>query len=1023
MSFFAGLFGGGKSQATQQAAAAGVNAQTSVAGKPIPLIYGRTRVAPNYIWYGDFQAVQQQSSSSHGGKGGVGGGGGGKGGGGGSGYNYFTSFIGALGEGLLTAVGTAWADKNITTLSGLGLSFFDGAPEQATWGYMTSKHPDQALGYSRIGYIAGSSYPLGTSPQLPNHNFEVYGLLQATAPNGIDADPGQVVTDLLSNPVYGVGFPASRIGNLNVYQAYALASGLWISPYYDSQTTAASMLQDIAKATNSEFVWSSGVLTLVPYGDQAVTANGYTYTPPSSPLYSLTDDDFLPNTSGSGASSMNTDDPVQLVRKRPSDAYNAIKVEWLDRTNSYQPAIVQATDQAMINIYGLRQDAVRTFHMFCDGNAAQLSAQLQLQREQIRNVYSFTVSQKYVLLDPMDIVEITDSNLGIINQWVRILSITENEDLSFSIMAEEYLAGTGSAPLYSFEQGQGFEADYNASPGNSNIPVIFEPTAELSESLEVWLAVSGGSFWGGCDVYISNDGDTYKNAGRISGSNRTGVLTASLPSVMQAVNGQTLDPINVLSVDLSQSNGQLSPASQTDMLSLATLCYVDGEYISYQNATLVSGDMYNVSNLVRGAYDSTISSHMAGSQFARLDNSIFKYAFTPDFIGKTIYIKFVGFNIYGGGQQSIADVLPYAYQIKGTAYSSLLPNIQNLRTSYVAGITQLAWDEVQDFRTVLYEIRQGAAWTGAQVLGRVAHPPFNVQGNGTYWVAAYTQPVPGLQVYSQSPQDVVISGAQIVSNVIASYDEAATGWTGTVSGGAAVVSGTVQTVNNGNILGVTDYLNLPNVLGYGAIASGTYEIPSGHHINIGRVAPCQVIISWTGLGQNITDNILAVNDYLSFSDLLDYASSASVNVYPEIALSQDGTTWGAWQKYSVGSYTAMAFKARMQLQITDLNIKAELSAFVFSVDVPDRDDHYVNQTIASGGTTITFTPDGSATPAPFNGGPQGSPSAPAIQVTVLNAAAGDQVIVSSVSLSSCTIQVKNGGVGVPRTANVLVEGY
>ena len=53
-------------------------------------------------------------------------------------------------------------------------------------------------------------------------------------------------------------------------------------------------MRDIpAKATNSAFVWSSGTLTLVPYGDTDITANGYTYTAPSSPLYDLTDDDFL----------------------------------------------------------------------------------------------------------------------------------------------------------------------------------------------------------------------------------------------------------------------------------------------------------------------------------------------------------------------------------------------------------------------------------------------------------------------------------------------------------------------------------------------------------------------------------------------------------------------------------------------------------------------------------------------------------------------------------------------------------
>src|SRR5262249_14159297 len=146
------------------------------------------------------------------------------------------------------------------------------------------------------------------------------------------------------------------------------------------------------------------------------------YTAPSAPLYDLTDDDFLP---GSDASS---DDPVLMTRKRPSDALNAIKMEVLDRANFYNPAVIEAKDQSLIETFGLRTSSSTQMHMFCDLNAARLSAQLQLQRQQVRNTYRFTLDQRYVLLDPMDIVTITDANLGLNRQWVRITEIAENDD-------------------------------------------------------------------------------------------------------------------------------------------------------------------------------------------------------------------------------------------------------------------------------------------------------------------------------------------------------------------------------------------------------------------------------------------------------------------------------------------------------------------------------------------------------------------------------------------------------------------
>lgn len=1015
---------GSKSQASQTAAVSGLQLQSSAYGKAVPIVYGTTRIAPNLIWYGNFTATPQGSSG--GGKGGAAGSGG-KSGNSGTTYTYQTAVAFGLSEGPINGIGTVFVSNSTTTIAALGLSEFAGTYGQAVWGYLATAFPEQAVPYSGIAYLATPSYQLGSNAELPNNNFEVQGIFATSLSSlGVeDADPSLVVADLLSNPNYGAGFPLTRIGDLSVYQAYCIANGLWISPGYTTQAQASSVLDDIATATNSAFVWSSGVLTLVPYGDEAITANGYTYTPPATPIYDLGEDDFMDNSNAtpSSASTGEGHDPVLLTRQRPSDAINSISIEYLDRSNSYNPAIVTAQDLAMIEQFGLRQSPSTQMHMFADMNAAQMSVQLQLQQQYIRNTYQFTLDQRYVLLDPMDIVTLTEPNLGLNKQWVRITEITENDDSSLTFIAEEYLDGVASAPLYSYQQGLGYSNNYNASPGNANAPVVFEPTAELAGSLEVWIAASGGSLWGGCDVYISTVGNTYKNAGRITGSARMGTLSAALPYVMENTSGQTVDATNTLAVNLSESNGELLSGSQSDATSLVTLCYVDGEYIAYQTATLTAANQYNLTWLVRGAYGTTPAAHLANSNFARLDSSIFKYPYTQDYIGTTIYIKLVSFNIYNGGGQNLSDVQAYSYQLQGTALSSPLPDVTNLVLSYNGTLAQVSWDAVQDFRTVQYEIRKGAAWTGAQVVGIIASPPFTLQGDGTYWVSAYSQPVAGLQVYSENPADILVSGSVITNNVIATYDEAATSWSGTCGGTAGVSGSDVVTSGSGNILTDADFLGTSDILFYGGGGSGTYTIPSAHIINIGRVAPCQVMINWSSQGVKITDNILAVYDYLNDTDILDWAASANTDVYPQIALSQDGVTWSAWQQYVAGSYSAMAFKAQMQIQVDDPQTQAILSAFVFSVDVPDRDDHYVNMSIASGGTTITFTPDGSATAAPFNGGPQGSPTLPAIQVTILNAQAGDLVVVSSVSLSSCKVQVLNGGSGVARNVNVLVQGY
>ncbi|OIR10969.1 hypothetical protein GALL_71400 [mine drainage metagenome] len=91
----------------QAAPITGMRLQTSAYGLPVPIIYGRTRVYGNCIWYGDFYHVNAPNSSS-GGKGG-----GGKGGG--AGYNYYASFMFGIGEGPITNFNGAWIDPDPTS--------------------------------------------------------------------------------------------------------------------------------------------------------------------------------------------------------------------------------------------------------------------------------------------------------------------------------------------------------------------------------------------------------------------------------------------------------------------------------------------------------------------------------------------------------------------------------------------------------------------------------------------------------------------------------------------------------------------------------------------------------------------------------------------------------------------------------------------------------------------------------------------------------------------------------------------
>lgn len=760
-----------------------VRVQSSVQGKPRGIGYGATRISANLIWYGNFASAPVYSASASGG-------GGGKGsmfGTGGSasapqltitGYTYSAAILLALGEGpVATPILACWNSKSLVDPEFLGLGLFVGSYAQTAWSYITTTNPTQALAYRGTAYM-GSNMPLGTSTELPNVSVEILFAINSAYSGTLDADPKDIVYDFLTNAYYGIGFPASRIATNTAYSQYCIASELVMSPYVNDQRPGSDYLKQWCEATNSEFVWSSGALSIVPYGDQDITAHGQTYTAPVSPQYDLTDSDFIV-----------TSDPVvvKCERRRVEDACNAIKIEYLGTTDIYtafNPAIVEVKDDAAIQVYGLKARSVAEHHEFTQLAAAQLSASLLLGREQIRNTYQFTVSAKYILLDPMDLITITDAGLGLSRQFVRIKEITENDDYSLTMLCEEYLSGTGNAPVHGDEANAGVSQNYNEDPGNVDTPFVFEPTDSLSGGgVQVWGAVTGLDLtvWGGCEVWWSLDGATYALVpGTVFGPSRMGTLATAIGAVTASASGVTIDTGNTMEVDLSISQGTLSSGTADDLNQFTTLVYVDSEFMAYENSTPVSTYVFDLNPLARGGYGSTIAAHSIGARFVRVDNGVFRAGLTADKIGQTLYFKFLSFNRYGGGKQALADVGAYSYVVVGPGVTSPLPDVDSFTSVYSSNVTQLSWNEILDARSpILYEIRKGTDWDTGVILGRYAHPPVPTVGDGIYHIKALYVTADGVEIYSLDAVDLSITGSVLPLNTKAQYDEIATMATGT----------------------------------------------------------------------------------------------------------------------------------------------------------------------------------------------------------------------------------------------------
>ncbi len=701
--------GAGQPVATQATRYNGMQVQASQYGMGLPIVYGTQRIPGNLIWYGDFQSIEHQQSV-------------GKGGGGTStSYTYSSSFQLALCEGPIAGLGTIWDNSGITTLSDINGTFSTGTNSQAAWSHLSGA---AALQYPNTAWVGCINLALGGSPNVPNFNWEIQGLLRYNptgSPAIIDAEPSAIITDLLTSTTHGLAF-TPYLGSLTQFQDYCVANSIFLSLKVNQQTTMNDILTRLLQLTNSQAAWADGQLTIIPYGDQSVTGNGVTYTPNTTVQKYFTDSDYIK--------------PVQVTQKPSADLYNVVRLEWVDRSNNYNATVAEAKDQGDIdNSFGIRQQEMIQGHEVTNATLAQWIAQQILQRAlYIRNKYVFTTTMENVAFQPGDVIALTDSLAELSNEPVRIVSVSEQNGNELQFTCEEFPAGVAVGATQTVEPGAGYIPNSQQVPDATQPAVIFRAPQFLNNGVpEVWLGVgSAGPNWGGANILVSLDNVSYQKIGTIAPGCRYGALTAAL-----ATSATDPDTVNSFSVALD-AGGTLSGGSSTDADNLTTLMLIDQELIAYSATTLNGDGTYTLGTyLRRGCYGTTIASHAIGAPWLRVDNYFFRWQIDPSSVGDTAYIKIQPWNLYGGALVSEASITPITYVI-GTAEEipDTPPTPTGLTASGAANGVMLTWVTPNPAAVAITSVEYATVSTGPwTVLGQVQGTHYNhvFSGNATYY--------------------------------------------------------------------------------------------------------------------------------------------------------------------------------------------------------------------------------------------------------------------------------------------------
>lgn len=612
---------------------------TAEYGSAVPEILGTTRTGGNVIYYDDFTAHEHKETQRAG-----------KGGGSKTvtiTYTYTAALIFALCEGPVKGMGKVWIDKEIHTYPSekIGLTLYYGTETQEPWPYVVGKHPEKALPYTGLAYMAGV-IDLGNNASLPNFNFEVKGKLTETG-DGVDVNPADYILYILNK----IGMGDVAIEGIDNYRRYCKAADLLISTPSDDTTarSAREIINEIATLTNAYIFWSNNQFKIVPLADRPVG----NWEPNKTIMYDLTPDDFLEQ---NGAC-------VTYQRKDSSEVYNRFTVEFLNRANGYEKESVSYEDTEDIQLYGLRQASTTKAHyVYTKKRAVYLAEELARKNKYERNKYTFKLDWAFCRLEVGDLVTLTDPSIGLEKQVAIIDSVTEDKSGLLTYTAISRAGENFSEAVYSVHETERPFIDFSPEPGDVDTPAIFQPPTELtSNGNELWIGAKGKSpNWGGCNVWISDNNENYLLAGKITSSARLGTLAAPIT--------KNSDKLEVA------VNGTLLSGSALDAERANTLCWVDGECLSYTTATLLQNGNYELSGLVRGQYNTAAAAHGQGAKFARCDETLLKTPLKKEDVGKKLWIKFTSYNIFGAQEQSLADVDAYEY----TVMAYYIPPVLNL---------------------------------------------------------------------------------------------------------------------------------------------------------------------------------------------------------------------------------------------------------------------------------------------------------------------------------------------------------
>lgn len=344
-----------------------------------------------------------------------------------------------------------------------------------------------------------------------------------------------------------------------------------------------------------------------------------------------------------------------------------------------------------------------------------------------------------------------------------------------------------------------------------------------------------------------------------------------------------------------------------------------------------------------------------------------------------------------------------------TAIAASLENVNSVNTFYENDALNIVWGEINSLdRKIGYEVRRGEVWDNSQLISVTSDTSVRIFNSGTYQIAAFYVTNGGAKIMSAMPTTFIVDEANTLEkNIIFKSVEHET-WIGAKKGTAN--SGGELTLDGLGLF--DDTLNVDNAPSFdapfGFTSRGIYD--SANVCTLDAPASCKITSNLKYSGLNILndfDTAPSVDDLINF----DGFKNEDISTIEQIALSIDGANFSEYKTFRSGvSYLAKAFKMRLVLSSKNIFSSPTVSEYSYEIDVPDKFESGSAKSAASGGVNIAYKTIFS--------------TAPKVQITILNAIAGDDAILLNQTKGGFMIKIiDKNGIAAEREFNYFVKGY